>query len=388
MLALIQNGCIIVPVTETNKFIQEKFIKISEGEYLININENDHVTISNLKTNAKNKLYDKLRVKNHPGLVLFSSGSTGENKASVHNICFLLEKYKVRKKTLKTITFLMYDHIGGINTLFYILSNGGLIVTIKERSPDFVLKAIEKYKVELLPTSPTFLNLLLISEAYKRYNLSSLKVISYGTEPMPINTLNKINIIFPQVSLKQTYGLSEVGILSSKSKNSNSLWLKVGGEGFKIRIVNEMLEIKAKSAMLGYLNAPNPFTKDGWFKTGDAVEVDGEYIKILGRKSEIINVGGEKVYPQEIENILLELDEIAEATVYAEKNTILGNIVCTKIRLVDKEKNQSLIIKKVKVHCTNSLERYKIPLKIKIIEKNQFNIRYKKDRLFNSKSTI
>ena len=50
--------------------------------------------------------------------------------------------------------------------------------------------------------------------------------------------------------------------------------------------------------MLGYLNAESPFTKDGWFKTGDSVEVKGEYIKILGRKSEIINVGGDKVYPE------------------------------------------------------------------------------------------
>jgi long-chain acyl-CoA synthetase len=65
-----------------------------------------------------------------------------------------------------------------------------------------------------------------------------------------------------------------------------------------------LLEIKAKSAMRGYLNAESPFTPDGWFKTGDAVEVDGEYIKILGRKSELINVGGEKVYPAEVESVI------------------------------------------------------------------------------------
>ena len=79
-------------------------------------------------------------------------------------------------------------------------------------------------------------------------------------------------------------------------KNSNSLWVKVGGEDYKTRVVNGLLEIKAKASMLGYLNAKSPFTKDGWFKTGDKVKVNGEYIKILGRESEIINVGGEKVY--------------------------------------------------------------------------------------------
>ena len=85
-----------------------------------------------------------------------------------------------------------------------------------------------------------------------------MKVITYGTEPMPENTLLKINSLFPRIKLQQTYGLSEVGILRLKSKDSNSLWVKIGGEGFETRVSNGLLEIKAKSAMLGYLNAPSP----------------------------------------------------------------------------------------------------------------------------------
>ena len=81
------------------------------------------------------------------------------------------------------------------------------------------------------------------------------------------------------------------------------------GDGYKTRVVDGLLEVKAKSAMLGYLNAPSPFTDDGWFKTGDSVLENG-YYKILGRKSEIINVGGEKVYPQEVENIMLKMQEV------------------------------------------------------------------------------
>ena len=99
-----------------------------------------------------------------------------------------------------------------------------------------------------------------------------------------------LNKIFPQVKILQTYGLIELGVLRSKSKKNDSLWVKIGGEGYKTRIIDGILQIQARSAMLGYLNAPSPFTEDGWFKTGDTVEVDGEYIKILGRKSEIINV--------------------------------------------------------------------------------------------------
>ena len=89
---------------------------------------------------------------------------------------------------------------------------------MQSRTPIEILKLIENFKVQLLPTSPTFLNMLLLSEDYHNYNLDSLELITYGTEPMPMTTLKKLNDIFPKVRFLQTYGLSEVGILRSKSK--------------------------------------------------------------------------------------------------------------------------------------------------------------------------
>ncbi len=379
LLALIECGCIFVPITKSVRENRKHFIRIAQGEILFQIDNNDNVKVSKLNYISENQIYQKLKESGHPGLVLFSSGSTGDSKASVHDILGILEKFKVKRHKLRAVSFLLYDHIGGFNTLLYTLSNGGLIVTLKERSPDEVFRLIQKYKVELLPTSPTFINLILISEAYKRYDISSLQTVTYGTEPMPENTLKRFNQIFPKIKLLQTYGLSEVGILRSKSKSSNSLWVKVGGEGFETRIVDDMLEIKAKSAMLGYLNAPSPFTKDGWFKTMDAVQVDGEYIKILGRKSEIINVGGEKVYPQEVENIILEMDNVAEVTVYGEKNSIVGNIVCAAIRLRN-DSEPKVLLNQIKIHARRKLENYKVPVKIYFQNNLQYSSRFKKKR--------
>ena len=221
---------------------------------------------------------------------------------------------------------------------------------------------------------------MLMSEAYKEYSLDSLKVITYGTESMPQNTLTMLNKILPEVKLQQTYGLSEVGILRSKSKNSKSLWVKIGGEGFKTRVVNNLLEIKAKSAMMGYLNAPSPFTPDGWFKTGDEVEVDGHYFKFKGRKSDIINVGGEKVYPQEIENVILKVDGILDVTVFGSKNPIIGNIVCARVVLKN-SKDEQVMKKQIKSFCRQELEPFKVPVKISFSNSNQFSSRFKKNRL-------
>ncbi len=79
-------------------------------------------------------------------------------------------------------------------------------------------QAIERYELELLPTSPTFLQMLLIGRYYEKYNLSSLKIISYGTEPMPASTLARMHKLFPDVRMKQTYGLTELGAIRTKSK--------------------------------------------------------------------------------------------------------------------------------------------------------------------------
>jgi acyl-CoA synthetase (AMP-forming)/AMP-acid ligase II len=223
---------------------------------------------------------------------------------------------------------------------------------------------------------------MLLSEAYKRYDLSSLRIISYGTEPMPEHTLKRLHELLPDVVLQQTYGLSELGILQSKSRGADSLWVKVGGQGFETRVVDGVLQIKARSSMLGYLNAPSPFTHDGWFDTNDVVEVDGDYVRILGRKSDIINVGGEKVYPVEVENVIQELEAVAEATVYGEKNAITGNIVCADITtaLPLDGSEQKELIALVKRHCREKLQKYKVPLRVSIVTEHQHTERFKKSR--------
>jgi len=378
--ALLQHLCILVPLTDAVKGKKEEFISIAQGEISLAIDKLDSVSITRLKNSASHPLYNQLRETGHPGLVLFSSGSTGESKAAVHDMVRLLDKFKQRRPSMRTITFLLYDHVGGINTMLHTLSNGGCIITVPERHPDVVLETVEKYKAELLPTSPTFLNLLLMSEAYKRHDISSLKTISYGTEPMSEFTLRRFHELFPNVKLQQTYGLSELGILRSKSRDANSLWVKIGGEEFETRVVDDILHIKARSAMLGYLNAPSPFTEDGWFNTGDSVEVDGDYVRFLGRKSEIINVGGEKVYPAEVEGVIEQLPSVAQAVVYGEKNAITGNIVCADVTSFDSEVDDKELISSIKQHCRDRLQKYKVPVKIKIVAESQYTDRFKKSR--------
>ncbi len=378
-LALIEARCILVPLTRSVEMKKKEFIEIAQGEIKFTIDDFDVTTISVLVNQSSHPLYEKIRSQDHPGLILFSSGSTGKSKAALHDLTGLLEKFKIRRFSQRSISFLLYDHIGGVNTMLHILSNGGTLITVQDRSPDAVLAAVEKYQAELLPTSPTFINLILLSEAYKRHDLSSLKTVTYGTEPMPESTLKRFHELFPEIKLQQTYGLSEVGILRSKSRDSASLWVKIGGEGFETRVVDNILQIKAQSAMLGYLNAESPFTEDGWFITGDEVEVDGEYMRILGRRSELINVGGEKVYPAEVESVIQAIPNVEEVSVYGEKNPITGSMVCALIKLHEEEDEQQAKLR-IKQACTASLPRFKVPVRITFTEDEQHSDRFKKMR--------
>lgn len=382
LFVLIEKNAIVVPLDINHQTKNANKYEIAQIEILLRIINEDNIEFVKFEDEyVSNEFYKQLINRNSPGLVLFTSGSSGKPKAALHDFSKLLAKFSIKRKPLCTINFLLFDHWGGLNTLFHVLSNGGTVVLLENRKPEHVCELIEKYKVELLPASPTFLNMLVMSRAYEKSNMESLKIISYGAEPMPESLLNHLNRLFPNVILQQTYGLIELGVMRSKSENNGSLWVKLGGEGFQARVDDGgLLEIKSDSAMIGYLNAKSPFTADGWFITGDLVEVKEEYFKILGRKSEIINVGGEKVFPQEIENVILEIPGVIDVLVYGEDNRLTGKIVCAKVTYSGIEEKKE-IIKKIKTYCRLKLQVFKIPVKIELSDTSFEGDRLKKNRL-------
>ncbi|HEX4796138.1 MAG TPA: long-chain fatty acid--CoA ligase [Humisphaera sp.] len=377
-LALIEAGCVVIPVTTTAPAKFEDILQIGQAQWIITVGEND-ASVTRHALNAEHPIYQEVRRRGHPGLVLFSSGSTGASKGTVHDLVHLLAKYRKRRHDLRTLAFLLFDHIGGLDTLFYSLSNGSALVLVENRSPEAVCALIERHRVQVLPTAPTFLGMLVLTEAYRRHDLSSIKYVTYGAEMMPQATLDRCREIFPNATFLQKYGTTEVGTLRSKSREDGSLWVKIGGEGYQWRVVEGMLQIKADSAMLGYLNAPSPFTADGWFMTGDCVEVDGEFIRILGRKNDIINVGGQKVYPAEVENVIRQMPAVADVTVCGQPNAMLGNIVVARVRLRDAMDPAAFRVA-MKTHVAARLDAYKVPVKVEFTTESQSNERFKKIR--------
>ena len=380
LLALAENGSIVIPLTSNSVIEQSVALGVSGCDWYIEFAGNGiDASIERRVTPTDNALLASFRERRSPGLVLFSSGSTGKPKGILHDFNQVAEKFRKQRQAVVAIPFLMIDHFGGINTILAITASLGTVVTVSDRSVASICGAIARYKVELLPATPSFLTLLMASRLHSEFDLSSLKRITYGTEVMPQSTLDRVRLAFPGVSLQQTYGLSEVGVLRSQSRDDGSLWVRIGGEGFQTKIINGILWIKSEYAMVGYLNAPSEFDAGGWFNTQDQVEVDGEYFRILGRVTDLINVGGQKVYPAEVENVILDIDNVQDVAVFGEQHNLLGQIVVAKI-VLDQPEAVDSVKKRVRQACLAQLASFKVPAKVLLAEGVLHSARQKKIR--------
>jgi acyl-coenzyme A synthetase/AMP-(fatty) acid ligase len=380
--ALTENKNIIVPISTTVLTEIDRRLESVGVDYVFDF-QNDTPVFTDLHGNdSKHALLRQLVASGKPGLVLFSSGSTGEPKAMLHDLKALIGSYGGKKqKKINTMIFLTFDHIGGIDTMLRLLSIGGTLTIPLSRQPEDICRSIQKYKVDVLPSSPTFLNLMLLSGIYRKYDLSSLKIIAFGAEPMPESLLLRLKALFSDVDFQQKFGTSETNAIRINNMSGNSLFFRFDDPNLEYKIVNDELWLKSKTKILGYLNAPmDSFTEDGWFKTGDLVEMaDNGYIKIVGRDKEVINVGGEKVLPAEVESVLLEMNEFSDVMVYGEQNQITGQIVVADV-VLKKEMGRREVKKIVRKFCKSRLEHYKIPTKVVIVEKTNYGDRFKKIR--------
>lgn len=388
LIALVQGDRVAVPFLSSSAQETQAMMATADVDGLFHFGSDGQAVWNARICGARHPLIQALRAQRHPGLILFTSGSSGAAKAALHDVSRIWQHCdRSGKRPATAIVFLMIDHIGGINTLLHVLLAGGTAVFPADRTVETVCRTIQDHGVELLPATPTFLNMLLLSGQRDNFDLSSLKLVTYGTEPMPPTTLTGLKQAFPRVRCKQTYGMTETGILPTQSEQDDSVWVKVGGPGFETRVVDGVLWLRTETSMLGYLNAPSPFDESGWLNTGDLVEVRDGALRILGRQSEVINVAGEKVHPGEIEDVILQVDNIVDVVVTQKISAITGHIVVATVRLHDSEDHRA-VAARVRQHCQSRLSAYKVPALIKVADEDLYGRRFKKIRQAGAVASI
>jgi len=364
LLALLNSGCIVSLTTTAVVGQKAELLRLAEVRTEILVDRHDEVVFRDIGHRVSHPLLAELEAAGTGGLVLFTSGSAGKIKAVVHDAERLLARFRTPARARVTIPFMHFDHIGGINTVLQTLASGGTAVIAPDRDSKTICSLIDKHRVQVLPTTPTFLTLLLLSN-FRDYDLSSLEIVAYGAERMPALLLARLTAALSGVKLIQNYGLSEAGILRTSSEANGSLWMTLGGDGVETRVAQGLLEIKTESAMLGYLNEVSPFTEDGWLKTGDRVEVNGRYLQILGRESDVINVGGEKVYPAEIEDLIASMPHVLAVIVSSQPNAITGQLVQAEVWLSGDETREDFRRRMIGF-LSDRVPGYKIPQRVSL----------------------
>lgn len=361
MLGLLDRGVVLMPLTDGTRADHEYFFDSGGADWVIR----DGVVEPRERAQGfDSSLLDALRETRHPGIVFFSSGTTGRPKAILHDFSSFLARYSVPRAPLRALNFLLFDHAGGINTMLHTLFNGGVVIVPTERTPETIAADMAAHGVELLPATPTFLRMMLLAGVFESTAFPALSIVTYGTERMDQGTLERLCAMLPAVDFRQTYGLSELGVFKVRSKARDSLWMQIGGDGIETRVTNDVLHIRSANRMLGYLNAPSPFV-DGWYDTGDIVETDGDYFRVVGREKEILNVGGLKILPGEIERVALLHPDVLRAKANGVANPITGQhieVIC------EPKEGASLDRRQMMLHFRSHLQKQLSPHRVIIGE--------------------
>jgi long-chain acyl-CoA synthetase len=217
LLAALLRACVVALLPkdrDASACIEETCV-----EELFSIDADGRVRQQRLGPAKPHPLLDELRLSGQGGIVLFPSGATGKPEAALQSTEHFLARFGVPERPFKTLGVLTLDHMAGLDALFHTFSNGGSFVMAREQDPDSISALIESHRVEVLPVSRDFLQLFCTSESVNERDLSSLKIITTGSEPLDAATLGLINRRFPQIQLAR----SEAAISSDAHELRNDL---------------------------------------------------------------------------------------------------------------------------------------------------------------------
>ena len=237
-LALLARGNTVALLSPQNQDISIEVADANIGS-VFQFDTSSNVSVTEYQSSiGNNDLLQQLFDQSQPGFIIFSSGTTGKPKAILHGAEKFLFSFENAKKKFSTLAFLLFDHIAGVDTLFYTLFSKGTLVLPSSRNPADICTLVEQHKVEVLPASPSFLRLLFMSGDFEKADLSSVQIVTFGSEPMNETGLANLDIMFPQARTIQKYGTSEFGSPRSKSRDDNGLWIHMDSENCKTKVVD------------------------------------------------------------------------------------------------------------------------------------------------------
>ena len=292
-------------------------------------------------------------------ITIFTSGTTGQPKKVLHTVATLTRSVRTGERYVGQIWAYAYNptHMAGLQVFFQAFENLNTLVNVFNKQRSEVYELINKHNITHISATPTFYRLLLpFEQEYK-----TVVRVTLGGEKSDSHLYENIKKIFPEAKINNVYASTEAGSLFAAKGDCFQIPEKIRD---KFEVVDD--ELLIHKSLLGKSDS---FKFEGdYYHSGDLIEwVDKEsgLFRFKSRKNELINVGGYKVNPGEVENILLSIDGVKQVLVYGKANSILGNVLCADIQLEDGVALTDVEIKKA---LRSQLQDFKIPRRIKFVE--------------------
>jgi len=395
----------LISQSSKTKVVNEAFKTISDDCQFVLIG--DRKIIDNTLADVSHDWNDFLVSPNEPvsfpriidsdlATLIYTSGSTGDPKgviSSHHNMISaarsIVQYIENRPDDIIIDTLPLSFDYGLYQVIMSVLFGGTVVIEPSFMFPIKILQTIEREKVTGFPIVPTIVAFLLNMPSFAKFNLSSLRYMSNTGSALPVNHIQKLKELFPQVKMFSMYGLTECKRVSYLPPED--LERKPGSVGLpmpncEVFVVDENgnelpagengeLVIRGSNVMRGYWNSPELTAQtygegklpgEKLLYSGDVFRKDEEgYLYFVGRKDDLIKTKGERVSPKEIENILCHHDSVADAAVIGVPDPMLGSAI--KAYIVTKSPN-SLEQKDILKHCKENMEIFMVPKYVEFID--------------------
>ena len=200
----------------------------------------------------------------------------------------------------------------------------------------------------------------------------NIKRATLGGEIADQSILKALKNTFNDIKITHIYASTEVGVgfaVTDGLAGFPYAYVEHGLDNIQIKIDEaSLLWINPTSKEQEYIANNSIYDNDGFINTGDLVKIENNRVFFLGRASGSINVGGNKVQPEEVEAKLLASNLLSNAFVYSKKNPIMGSLVCADVVAINKNQNKIALKKQLLSYCRENLENFKIPAILKIVD--------------------
>ncbi|WP_154855387.1 AMP-binding protein [Cyclobacterium xiamenense] len=289
-------------------------------------------------------------------ITLFTSGTTGTPKKVCHDFKSITRFVKATERNKKSVWGFAYNptHMAGIQVFFQALLNGNTIIRLFGLNTKDIYTEITNNAITHISATPTFYRLLL------PYNgtVPSVERITSGGEKFNEKTFKQLNQVFPNAKITNVYASTEAGSLFASKNDIFSLRPE-----YESLVHFENNELLIHKSLMGRTE-----TSIGeWYKTGDVIEIVSHKplkFRFVNRKSEMINIGGYKVNPLEVEEAISTLKGINNVRVYSKPNSVLGNIVCCEV-VANRDQVTEISIRKF---LQSKIQEFKIPRLIQFVD--------------------